>query len=329
MGLAITGIGMLSSCGETLDELYAGLKNAREEKMISVPKMKERGLVFTDSITKKAYAAMRAAAEVSGLECKNRSDMGIFIGTAFGSLASTVKIERAFNERGMKGVMPMDFMNSVMNAPAGQLAILSGLSGINITVSDGSASSIGALRMCGDMIDGGRIKAAVVGGIEEKCDIYCEYMKLNGQDPSEGVCMFIAEDADIAKERGAHIYAEPIGSAYAYKVNPSVEDMLNIMSAAAKDADMTLDDLDFIVKCGEDIAIENTHIKSIDIQTAVGNTYSAAGAFMAAAAAAVFEKGKLPDGSGISKNPAAMIISFGFDGFMGCCVLRKGDNRNG
>ena len=331
MSLAITGIGMLSTCGETLDELYAALEGGSKEKAVASPKMKEKGLVFTDNFTKKAYAAMRNAANDSGLNFTNRSDMGIFLGTAFGSLSSITGFERGFLEKGMRGVMPMDFTNSVMNAPAGQLAILSGLSGINITVSDGSAASIGAFRMCADMIEGGRINAAVVGGVEEKCDIFCRYMALRGIKASEGACMFIAEDESKAIERGAHIYEKIIGTSYTYKKDPSKEDVLNVMSAALKDAGITLSELDFIVTCGEEsvkserAAIEDIKVKCIDIQEAIGNTYSASGAFKAAAAAAIFEKGRLPGGD-VLNNGAAMIAGFGFDGFTGCCVLKKGDN---
>ena len=251
--------------------------------------------------------------------------MGIFLGTAFGSLSSTEKFGRAAIEKSMRGIMPMDFINSVINAPAGQLAILCGLSGINITVSDGSASSLGALRMCADMIADGRVSAAAVGGIEERCGLYDKYIRQNGEEPSEGVCMFIAEDAAAAGARGAHIYAELLGSAYAYAEQYGANDIFKIMSESVKDAGTDFNYIDFIITCGagcnEMKAINKTGIKVIDIKDAVGETYSAGGAFKTAAAIALFER-KAAD--------VIMVNSFGFDGFMGCCVLkREGVKTNG
>jgi 3-oxoacyl-[acyl-carrier-protein] synthase II len=330
MGLAITGIGILAGFGQTLDDLYNTMYTGCNRFTVDIPPIKEKGLAFADSITKKAYFAMKSAAEDSGTVCENREDMGIFIGSAFSSLSSIASFEQKSIEKGMRAVMPMDFMNTVMNAPAGQLAIRSKLSGMNITHSDGSAASVCALGTCADMLDEKRVKAAVIGGIEEMSDIYSDYMELNGAKPSEGYCIFIAENADDARKRGAHIYAELLGSAYKYKKDFSEKDVLSLMSEAANGAGVSLTDVDFTVISGGEAAkaaIEKTDVKNININEIIGDTYGAWGAFAAATAAAIFEKGALPDGYRIPEKSLAVTGCFGFDGFMGCCVLKGGRNN--
>lgn len=332
MGLAITGIGMLAGFGQTLDDLYNAMYMGCDKFAVDIPPIKEKGLAFADSITKKAYFAIKSASKDSGLNCESRDDMGIFIGSAFSSLSSIAGFEQKSLEKGMRALMPMDFMNTVMNAPAGQLAILSKLSGMNMTYSDGSAASFRALGACADMLDEKRVKAAVVGGIEEMSDIYREYMELNGAKPSEGYCIFIAENTDEALKRGARVYAELLGCAYRYKKNFSDKDVLSLMSEAANDAGVSLADLDFtVISGGEAVkaAIEKTGVKNININKIIGNTYGASGAFAAAVAAAIFEKGALPNGGGISEKPLALMGCFSFDGFMSCCVLKGGQSNEG
>ena len=130
--------------------------------------------------------------------------------------------------------------------------------------------------------------------------------------------MFIAEDAAAARARGAHIYAELLGSAYKYAEQYGADDIFEIMSESAKDAGTYLKDIDFIITCGaldnEIKAIHKTGIKVIDIKDVSGETYGAGGAFKTAAAIALFER---------NEAAAVMVNSFGFDGFMGCCILKR------
>ncbi len=64
----------------------------------------------------------------------------IFFGTGWGALSETHDFIRGLYDSGEKFPSPIDFIGSVHNAPAGQVALLTGATGPNITVSNGDYS---------------------------------------------------------------------------------------------------------------------------------------------------------------------------------------------
>lgn len=330
----ITGIGMAASFAGSPDELYEVLQGGENAAGFALtPKLKGvRGLAFADSLTKKLYAAFARAAADSGIDLINidAERTGIFLGDSFGSLKSIVGFETKALRNGCSAATPMDFINTVMNAPAGQLAILYGLSGINTTISTGSCASIDALSFCADMIKEKRIRLAFAGGAEENERPYSEYIRANGAEPSDGACIFTVEEKADAIKRGARIYAELAGGASGYNSDYEEKDILAVTEAAAKNAGISLKDISFAVtslgaRGGETEyrAIKTLGVQSVDIKPVIGETYSASGAFAVSAALAVMERGMLPNGASLKDTEYALINSFGFDGHMGCAVLKK------
>ncbi len=75
--------------------------------------------------------------------CKKTPDLApdaVFFGTAWGSLSETNDFLQALFETEEKFTSPTDFIGSVHNAPAGQIAMLTQAKGANITVSGGDYS---------------------------------------------------------------------------------------------------------------------------------------------------------------------------------------------
>ena len=67
-------------------------------------------------------------------------------------------------------VSPMDFPNTVINAPAGQAAIKHKLRGVNSTVCAGLASGLYAINYAAEFLRFGRARYLLAGGMEEVCD---------------------------------------------------------------------------------------------------------------------------------------------------------------
>ena len=312
--MVITGVGLrfrgIDALGGLYDAIKGGVSLAGETDTPIIKGV--RALVFSDSLTKKAYAASLDALDGGAV----RGDGGgIFLGGAFGSLNSMVKLETAIAENNRSSAMPMEFMNTVMNAAAGQLAILFGISGININVSTGTRAALDAFLYARDMLTRGRIDAALIGGGEDMSEQYAEYIMANGGVPADGACMFAAERFDAAMARGAHIYAELLGGAAGYKENIS-----DITASALSDAGVDMSDIAFIVANGGAAAYDDIPI--IDIKKIMRELCGASFAAAAAAAIAVGERGELPDGAALCRKAIALITGAGFDGYCGSLIMR-------
>ncbi len=64
----------------------------------------------------------------------------VFAGTAWGSLSETHDFLTALFESGEQFASPTDFIGSVHNAPAGQVAMMTGAKGVNLTLTGGNDS---------------------------------------------------------------------------------------------------------------------------------------------------------------------------------------------
>lgn len=316
----ITGIGTLFGDGINPEELCELVVKGENVVSISeMPQYKRKGLNFADSFTKKVCFTAEKAIEDSGAElseelCRNT---GVFLGTSFGNLKSIMDFETKYFRKGIKGITPTIFSNTVMNTTAGQVAILFGFSGMNMTESSGSSAGAEALLCCADMIESGRIVAAVAGGAEEYCGMYGGYMAENNGSESDGFCEFYIENRERAMSRSADIYGEIMGGRTMYAYDLSFEDVRDNISAALKDACCTQDDIGMVISCGsmrdiENKALDNMKITDnrIDMYKSTGELYGAGVPFGMICALTVAEKG-IP----------VLINSVGFDGYISSILI--------
>src|SRR5258708_40143217 len=130
----------------------------------------------------------------------------------------------------------MDFANTVINAAAGQAAIVHKLRGVNSTISTGPTSGLQAIAYATDLIRNGRAKTVLAGGAEELCfqsfynfdraGLLCASNHGHGATPfeatrngfilGEGAALLILEDEASARQRGARVLAEVVGHACGY-----------------------------------------------------------------------------------------------------------------
>lgn len=316
----ITGIGMLFGDGKTPEEFCDLIVNGESAISISeMPQYKRKGLNFADSFTKKVCFTAEKAIEDSGAElseelCRNT---GVFLGTSFGNLKSIMDFETKYFRKGIKGITPTIFSNTVMNTTAGQVAISFGFSGMNMTESSGSSAGAEALLCCADMIESGRVDAAVAGGAEEYCGMYGGYMADYNVAVSDGFCEFYIENSERAMSRNADIYCEIMGGRTMYSYDLSSEDVRDNISAALKDAGCTKDDIGMVISCGSMRDIENTALDNlkitdnrIDMYKSTGELYGAGVPFGMICAMVVAEK-RIP----------VLINSVGFDGYISSILI--------
>jgi 3-oxoacyl-(acyl-carrier-protein) synthase len=86
----------------------------------------------------------------------------IAVGTAWGPLAETREFLRKLFESGDQFSSPMDFIGSVHNAPAGQIALLLGCQAPNLTISSGERSFAQALLCAALQLDNSADSALVL-----------------------------------------------------------------------------------------------------------------------------------------------------------------------
>ncbi len=165
-------------------------------------------------------------------EC-HRRDVGLVLGTMFGSVHTISAFDRRAVTAGPNYAKPMDFANTVINAPAGQTAIWHGLVGVNSTVSAGTSSGLLAILHAAQLIEQGRCEVLLAGGGDELCaeslvgfgqagllaggwlDDACDSVakpcavpfdrRRNGFALAEGAALLVLEEEGAARRRGACI----------------------------------------------------------------------------------------------------------------------------
>src|SRR5262249_50055551 len=114
-------------------------------------------------------AAATMALKNAGLDSSppDQHDVGVVLGTAFGSASSMEDFDEECARDGDKFVDPMSFPKTVANSPAGCLSILIGAAGLNLTVSTDFSSGLGAVEQAARMIADGRARIVFAGGYDD------------------------------------------------------------------------------------------------------------------------------------------------------------------
>jgi 3-oxoacyl-[acyl-carrier-protein] synthase II len=155
-------------------------------------------------------------------------ELGLVCGTVFGSVHSITGFDWSGLVDGPTYVNPMEFPNTVINAPAGQAAIKHRLRGVNSTVCAGLASGLHAIQYAADALRFGRARALLAGGVEELCDESVLGLHKSGTTsrtgrarpfsadrdgvvPGEGSALWVLETAESAEARGHAPWLEICG----------------------------------------------------------------------------------------------------------------------
>ena len=226
-------------------------------------------ITLYDRFTQFTLWSARQAIAQSGLNFDGHLgyEAGVVLGTAAGGTTTWDENYRTVYEEGKNRVHPFVVPKLMMNAAASHLSMEFNLKGPTFTVSTACASSNHAMGLAFQMIRAGGAKVMVTGGSEAMLCFggikaweglrvmskdACRPFSLtrNGMVQGEGAAVFVFEDHDHARARGAEILAEVAGFAMtsdaADIVMPSKQGAARAIAGALRDAGVNPEDVGYI-----------------------------------------------------------------------------------
>ncbi|KID12473.1 MULTISPECIES: beta-ketoacyl-[acyl-carrier-protein] synthase family protein [Ponticoccus] len=277
--VVITGAGTINALGQDVPATYEAMKEGRcgisELEFRDVERLAIRiggqvkgfepdsvfnrqQLALYDRFTQFTLIAARQAVAQSGLEFKGdlSTGAGVVLGTSGGGLTTQDENYRAVYEEGKNRVHPFVVPKLMNNAATSHVSMEFNLRGPSFTVATACASSNHAMGqafqmvrsgMCTAMITGGSESMLCFGGIKaweglrvmskDACRPFSATR--NGMVQGEGAGIFVFEEYEHARARGATILGEVLGFAMtsdaADIVMPSKQGASRAIELALKD----------------------------------------------------------------------------------------------
>ena len=189
-----------------------------------------------DRFVQFALVAARAAVKDSGLDFAKEDPYrcGVIIGSGIGGLNEFEEQHGNYRDKGPGRVSPFTIPKMIVNAAGGNISIAFGLSGPNTTVATACASAANAVSDAFDAIRWGKADVMLTGGTESTITpmglagfINARALSQRNDDPTkasrpfdkdrdgfvmaEGAGLFVLEEWERARRRGAAVYAEVLG----------------------------------------------------------------------------------------------------------------------
>ncbi|AEI93924.1 MULTISPECIES: beta-ketoacyl-[acyl-carrier-protein] synthase family protein [Roseobacter] len=222
-----------------------------------------------DRFTQFTLAAASEAIAQSGLSFSGdlAAKSGVVLGTAGGGVSTWDDNYRSVYEDGKNRVHPFVVPKLMNNAAASHVSMQHNLKGPSFTVSTACASSNHAMAQAFMMVRSGLAPVMITGGSEsmlcfggvkaweglrvmsrDACRPFSA--NRNGMVQGEGAGVFVFEDYEAAKKRGADILCEVVGFAMSSDaadiVMPSKNGAARAMAGALSDAGLNRDEVGYI-----------------------------------------------------------------------------------
>ncbi len=226
-------------------------------------------IALYDRFTQFTLAAAKEAIEQSGLTFSGdlAARSGVVLGTAGGGVSTWDDNYRAVYEEGKNRVHPFVVPKLMNNAAASHVSMEWNLKGPSFTVSTACASSNHAMAQAFAMVRSGMAPAMVTGGSEsmlcfggvkaweglrvmsrDACRPFSA--NRNGMVQGEGAGVFVFEDYEHARARGAEILCEVAGFAMSSDaadiVMPSKAGAARAMEGALRDGGINPEEVGYI-----------------------------------------------------------------------------------
>lgn len=288
--VVITGAGTINALGHDVPETLAAMREGRcgigqlefrDVERLSIQiggqikgfeaegHFNRQQMTLYDRFTQFTLMAAREAIGQSGLEFSgdlaNRA--GVVLGTAGGGVSTWDDNYRAVYEEGKNRVHPFVVPKLMMNAAASHVSMEYNLRGPSFTVSTACASSNHAMAQAFQMVRAGMSPVMITGGSEsmlcfggikaweglrvmskDACRPFSA--NRNGMVQGEGAGIFVFEEFEHARARGAEIQAEVVGFAMSSDaadiVMPSKQGAARAISGALRDAGIVADKVGYI-----------------------------------------------------------------------------------
>ena len=227
-------------------------------------------LILLDRVSQFPLIAAREAVAQAGLEFRE-SGLGArsacVIGTGTGGEETNDEGSRRLYREGNPRLHPLSIVRRMMSAPASQVSIEFGITGPSFVTSSACASANHAFAQALALVRSGVSDVALAGGTEacitlgvlraweamrvladDTCRPFCRQRR--GLVLAEGAGMFVLEDFDHARARGAEILAEFAGVGMSADagdiVLPSDTGAASAIQSALNDAQLNADEVDYI-----------------------------------------------------------------------------------
>ena len=294
--VVITGLGVVSPVGNDVatawDNLVAGrsgvgpitrfdasgftTKIAAEVKNFDlsayIPAKDARRM---DTFIHYGIAASAQAMRDAGLEVRedNADRIGCVISSGIGGLPMIEDNHRDFLARGARRISPFFVPGSIINMISGQLSIMYGLKGPNLSIVTACTTGLHSVGEAGWIIRRGDADVMIAGGAESTvCALgvggfdSMKALSTRNDDPAtasrpfdrdrdgfvlgEGAGVLVLEEYEHARARGARIYAELVGyglTADAHHMTaPDMDGPRRCMIAALRSAGVAPDEVDYL-----------------------------------------------------------------------------------
>ena len=319
--VVITGLGVISPVGNSKEESWVSLcegKNgigritkfdasgftsqlAGEVKDFDAsPFISPKGLRRMDNFVQFAVSAAKMALEDSGIELEreNKARIGVITGSGIGGLKVIEDQHKILSERGPSRVSPFLIPMLITDMAPGQISILLGLTGPNLSISTACASASHALGEALMTLQQGKADVMLSGGTEACITPlglagFCAAKALStrNDDPehasrpfdlerdgfimAEGAGILVLETLEHATARGAQVYCEIAGcgmTSDAYHMtapDPEGKGATECIRLALEDARVSPQDVDYINAHGTSTEY-NDKIESLSIKKVFG-----------------------------------------------------------
>lgn len=392
--VAVTGLGVICGAADSLQTFASALKHGKRgfskltdpraahlkadhAALVDVVSLSPEDECFVgnmDRFVRLALFALRQAVVDAGLVTPLGPRAAIVLGTCSGGMRSTeLQIENRL--RGIETLSALDYFSARYYSGAKVLANVVGASGPTATVVTACAAGTGAAAHGVDLIRTGLCDIALVGGsdsfalstlvgfdaLKAVCEGMCSPFSENiGLNLGEGSGFLVLERLDWAKERGASVIGEILGSGlsndayHATSPDPSGKGQTAAMTRALANAGIGADRVDYVNAHGTGTrandAVESRAVARIlnersaavpvsSTKSMIGHCLGAAGALEAAAVLIAAQAGTIPPTAGFTvpregcsldyvsdcnrpfNGSIVLSNSFGFGGSNACLVL--------
>jgi 3-oxoacyl-[acyl-carrier-protein] synthase II len=319
--VVVTGVGLISPLGldsaSTWEALVAGRSGigpitkfdaadfpcriAGEVRGFDPERYMERKDVRKmDAFIHYAVAASRQALDDAAftIDAGNAGRVGVYIGSGIGGLPHLERQHKELLERGPRRLSPFFIPGMIVNLASGQVSILYGAKGPNLSVVTACASGTHAIGESVRLVRDGMADAMLAGGTEavisplavggfsamralstrndapEKASRPFD-LERDGFVMGEGAGVLLLEERESALRRGARIYAEVAGygvSGDAYHISAPAEDgegAVRAMRATLDDAALPPTAVDYINAHGTSTPVGD-RIETLAVKTVFG-----------------------------------------------------------
>ncbi|KIC42759.1 beta-ACP synthase [Ruegeria sp. ANG-R] len=288
--VVITGAGTINSLGHSVPDTLEAMREGRcgisdlefrDVDRLSIKiggqvrgfeaegRFNRQQMTLYDRFTQFTLTAAKEAIDQSGIVFSGdtAARSGVVLGTAGGGVSTWDDNYRSVYEDGKNRVHPFVVPKLMNNAAASHVSMEHNLKGPSFTVSTACASSNHAMAQAFQLVRSGAAPAMVTGGSEsmlcfggvkaweglrvmskDACRPFSA--NRNGMVQGEGAGVFVFEDYEHARARGADILCEVVGFAMSSDaadiVMPSKQGASRAMAGALSDARLNASDVGYI-----------------------------------------------------------------------------------